>query len=368
MEGTKSRTVSSLGMFDMLKGVGMLMVVFAHTAELYPIDLSGGVSFSTFLLFIYREALMSAFYIASGYGFRQRSVGKCIQQQCKGLLKPYLYTALATGALHLALHYAFFGYLPGALTETARVLGGFALGLPHTASYFGVSIFSCGPMWYLITLVVGWILLDLLLNIFPERYINWAVLATMILGWATCLVWELPFCLSQGMTVVPYLYLGYLTKKRRWLERPLPRWCRWVLPLCVLAAAVGACVAHTTDSMPMGQWALGPFGILINGAIGFWAVYGFTRWKKGDGPVVRALEGVGRRSLLIFCVHTVEVIAVPWYLFAARFDGRPLLGLAVQYALSLALIGAVCALLVCRRQLADALLPSRHSGRYVSRH
>ena len=33
MEGTKPRTVSSLGMFDLLKGIGMLAIVFAHTAE-----------------------------------------------------------------------------------------------------------------------------------------------------------------------------------------------------------------------------------------------------------------------------------------------------------------------------------------------
>ena len=37
MEGTKPRTVSSLGMFDLLKGIGMLAIVFAHTAELYPL-------------------------------------------------------------------------------------------------------------------------------------------------------------------------------------------------------------------------------------------------------------------------------------------------------------------------------------------
>ena len=32
MEGTKPRTVSSLGMFDLLKGIGMLAIAFAHTA------------------------------------------------------------------------------------------------------------------------------------------------------------------------------------------------------------------------------------------------------------------------------------------------------------------------------------------------
>lgn len=34
METTKPRTVSSIGMFDMLKGAGMLSIVLGHTVEL----------------------------------------------------------------------------------------------------------------------------------------------------------------------------------------------------------------------------------------------------------------------------------------------------------------------------------------------
>ena len=85
MEGTKPRTVSSLGMFDLLKGIGMLAIVFAHTAELYPLGTNDVTPFA-FALFAYREALMAAFFIASGYGFRKRSIHKCIHQQLKSLL------------------------------------------------------------------------------------------------------------------------------------------------------------------------------------------------------------------------------------------------------------------------------------------
>ncbi len=35
MEGTKRRAANSLGMFDLLKGVGMLTIVFAHTGEFF---------------------------------------------------------------------------------------------------------------------------------------------------------------------------------------------------------------------------------------------------------------------------------------------------------------------------------------------
>ena len=182
METTKPRTVNSIGMFDMLKGAGMLAIVLGHTAELYPLQLEGGLSLTAFVGFIYRETLMAAFFIASGYGFRKRSISKCIHQQLKSLLKPFCYTAVFTTVLHFIIHYKTFHYLPGSMTESIKVAGGFLLGLPHTATYFGQEFFSCGPMWYLLALLMGWILLDVILNIFPEKYTHWAVLGIMLLG------------------------------------------------------------------------------------------------------------------------------------------------------------------------------------------
>ena len=62
METTKPRTVNSIGMFDMLKGAGMLAIVLGHTAELYPLQLEGGLSLTAFVGFIYRETLMAVLF------------------------------------------------------------------------------------------------------------------------------------------------------------------------------------------------------------------------------------------------------------------------------------------------------------------
>ncbi len=376
MKGTKARTVNTLGMFDLFKGIGMATVIFVHTAESYSIDLGGGLSVTSFLLFIYREALMSAFYIASGYGFRKRSVGKCVQQQLRGILPPFLYTALATAGLHLFLHHHFFGSWEVAVAESEKVLAGFLLGLPHTSDYFGMNIFSCGPMWYLLTMAVGWIILDILFNAFPERYIPCAVAVTAILGWGTCLVWELPFCLSQGMTVVPYLYLGHIMKKRRWLEQPRLPWLFPAAAVCMAVSAVGSILSGATDNMSMGEWTLGPVGIFVNGVIGLWIITLFVRLgSRCENALTHFLDGVGRRSLHIFCLHTVELIAVPWYLFAAQFAANPIVGLLAQYLLRCTLIAAGCLLLELRKRVASprtrkARLARRQERvqRYVARH
>ncbi len=60
---------------------------------------------------------------------------------------------------------------------------------------------------------------------------------------------------------------------------------------------------------------------------------------------MRFLEAVGRRSLNIFCVHTVEIIAIPWYLMVAKFSAQPVLGMWLQYAIALGSIWLVCELL-----------------------
>lgn len=359
VEGTRPRTVNSIGMFDLLKGAGMLAIVLAHTAELYPLEVSGGLSLTAFFPFIYRESLMAAFFIASGYGFRKRSLKKCIHQQLSSLLKPYCWTAFFTCVLHFIIHYKTFGYLPGTVGEAVKVLGGFLLGLPHTASYFGQEFFSCGPMWYLLALLVGWILLDLILNIFPESYINWAVIGTALLGWGTSLAWELPFCITQGMVIVPYLYLGFLAKKNHWLDQPLSRRMLLLLWASVVLIAVGALATQRTDCVSLAQWSLGPVSIFLDGAAGLLFIRLFLRWNQHSGRIVHALEAVGRRSLHIFCVHTVELIAVPWYLFAAKFADRPMLGLWLQYLISILSIALICALLQLRREISIRLFSAR---------
>ena len=352
MEGTRPSTVNSIGMFDMLKGVGMITIVLAHTAELYPMQISGGLSLTAFFPFIYREALMAAFFIASGYGFRKRSIGKCIQQQLRALLKPYCITAACTSLLHLLCHYMAFHYFPSSVTETLKVAGGFLLGLPHPPTYAGQQFFSTGPMWYLLSLMIAWILLDLILNIFPEQYINWAVLGTMLLGWGICITWEAPFCIGQGMVTVPALYVGYLAKKHKIFEQPLPPRLRGGMIAAALAVAALVLLTKSTDCVSMAEWTLGPVSILLDAVTGL-GILSIVIWfqRRVENVVTHAIQAIGRRSLFIFCVHTVELTAIPWYLMPQKFAAHPVLGMVLQFTLSLGSTLLICELLVRRRDL-----------------
>ena len=107
--------------------------------------------------------------------------------------------------------------------------------------------------------------------------------------------------------------------------------------------------------------------IFLDGAAGLLFIRLFLRWSRSHGPAVCFLEAVGRRSLNIFCVHTAELTAIPWYLLVAKFAERPLLGMWVQYAVSMGSIWLVQA----RRTLIIKLFPARRhtpSVHYTAKH
>ena len=280
----------------------------------------------------------------------------------------------AIGAAHFVIHYKTFGNWNNAVYETYKVLGGFVLGLPHTATYFGQEFFSCGPMWYLLALMIGWILLDIILNIFPESYIKWAVLGTMLLGWGISLVWEAPFCIAQGMVTVPYLYIGFLAKKKRLFEKKFRPLAILGLLAAALGVALGVLLTGKTDCVSLGEWTMGPVSILLDGIVGLGFIVLFMKVQRLlDNPITHLIEAVGRRSLYIFCIHTVELTAVPWYLMVQKYAAAPTKGLWLQYAVSLGSIFLLCEILLRRRDVMLKFFPARRRHfaehqRYVAKH
>ncbi len=151
----------------MLKGVGMLTIVFAHTGELYPMGDASHINPLTFFhvrlpripdggLFTLPAATVSAAPSASA--------SSSSSERCSSLTS----IRHCHHVFHFIIHYSLFHYFPTPPTRPSKVAGRLSLGLPHTTTYAGQQFFSTGPMWYLLSLLIGWVLLDAILNIFPR--------------------------------------------------------------------------------------------------------------------------------------------------------------------------------------------------------
>ena len=96
-----------------------------------------------------------------------------------------------------------------------------------------------------------------------------------------------------------------------------------------------------------------------------------------DNFITHGVQSIGQRSLYIFCIHTVELTAIPWYLMAQKFAGRESLGLVTHVAVSMGSILLICELLLRRRdwklqRTAARNAAARRAGpaqrRYAARH
>lgn len=357
---------SSIGAFDFLKGVGMLLVVCGHSfaqdslSDYYASDISPLMMFLLFLFLllfkVFQFGLMPAFLMISGMGFRPRPFGKCLKQQVEMILKPYLYVAAATVSIHLVVHYLCFRYFHDSVVESVKVAAGFLLALPHSLTIGGIQIFWCGAVWYLIALMIGWLLLDLVLQYVSDKWHHWSVAGIVFLGWLIGLIGTVPFCLSQGMIASGGLYLGYLMKKKKLTFLNT----RLFLPAAAASYVISLIADFTTgrvESMSEGVWLLGPVSIVLDFTVGLALVLLFQRFNafrdqknlKQFG-LYRWFVSIGRNSMQIFCVHTVEMIALPWYLFTEWWTGSPLVGGLILSAVRFSLILLICRILKAYRK------------------
>ena len=119
---------------------------------------------------------------------------------------------------------------------------------------------------------------------------------------------------------------------------------------------------------------MGPVSILLDGIVGLGFIVLFMKVQRLlDNPVTHLIEAVGRRSLYIFCIHTVELTAVPSNLMVQKYSAAPTKGLWLQYAVSLGSIFLLCEILLRRRDVMLKFFPARRRHfaehkRYVAKH
>lgn len=318
MEREYRNIKNSIGMFDLLKGIGMLIVVFGHTVSGYAADIMQNNNLIIAVLVIVyvtiAEIVIPIFLVISGYGFRKRPIKKCIKQQINLMLKPYLYVMIIDVCIYFCIHYACFHYWPASMIESLRVLGGFLFALPTAMTLFSVQFFSCGVVWYIFAMFLGWIFLDILMTVFSEKYWNIAVIFTMILGWTISLFGNLPFCLIQGLVATGYLYLGYKIKKSKAFFIKFSKSAYLAMIVFIFTEVAIIAGNRSIDNVAEAEWSFGPISMLLSALLAYIMIYLGLSLNNLECTGINILRIIGKNSLYIFCIHTIELSVFPWYL------------------------------------------------------
>lgn len=349
MNAKKGYVKNSIGMFDLLKGMAMVLIVFAHTLGLFALDVSSDrFSFSIVLagaLELGKSFLMPVFFVMSGFGFRKSETKKVVSAYLKELIVPYLIAVALTVILNTVIHYSFFKYLPGALGESLKLLGGSLLGTSVNVSLFNTTLFACGPIWFLLALFWAGIVFNIVLNVSSEKMLPAAVFAVSLAGWGLSYLKIAPWCISQGLVGVLFLYIGYTIKRKKVINEPMSGRTAVLSAVIIVIPNVLLTALRKSMNMADNLYPLGPVSYVFGGLFGILVLYGVVRLNRFGNPLLKGLKKIGYISLYFLCFHSVEMMAFPWYLVAERFADKIALGIAVIFVTRLAAVLICCFLL-----------------------
>ena len=312
MNTKELRPVSSLGMFDLLKGVAILSVIVFHTyswmvsTEDHPLFMIVTSTFSDLLVY--------GFIIAAGFGIRKRTIKKCALQLKNMFLIPYVLTGLATTFLYSFNFFFLSSSFSDTFREALRYIASYAIGVFPATSYLGYELQDIGAVWFIVALTGGWFILNLILKYSDGWKRNLLVLLTSIIGYygslhASVYGIPIPFCFFYMFVFVLGLYIGYLAKEKKWLEKRLS-------PIAVIFICLSFAVFVWEYNDPF--LFFGPLGFFTpyaTAAVSFGVVYLMTHINRRESPITDFFEIIGHNSITILCVHTVESIGMHWYWF-----------------------------------------------------
>lgn len=335
------RLNNHVGMFDFAKGIGMILVVLAHTITQYKIDSLPFLITIFYKLFF--NGIIPMFFISSGYGFRKQRIGKCFVQQARLILCPYCYVTLGIAIIFPCIHYAFFKWPRGALVEMMREVLAFILGVSSSESGIKIGpyeLYNCGPVWFLLTLMNSWIILNIIFQMKNEYLRVVFVLFLVIIGLVLCSFGIWFFCFQASLIATGYLYVGYILKKKSLLQKKLPFWI-YILLVIGWYLQVNFGEVRMNDN----YWKLGFLDMIMSVCSGLLLLKFALLCNRFKGMFSQGIRIIGRYSLWIMCVHTVESLCIPWYLFPDNFKSNPLVGFFIQFLLHGVIIFSGCYLI-----------------------
>lgn len=317
---------NTVGMFDLIKGLIMIMVMVNHTYGLLDIpddgefinELINQVSllglFIIFILKLFSEAAMPIMFILSGYGFRKMSNKKCILKNSKMLLIPYAITVFFITIIHFFSYYILYSGVISSLKQTISIFLGCLFGLPKDRYINNFRLICCGPGWFLLALIISNLIYNLLANHIKNK--NILLLSSFLvscLGWILSFAGPLPWALSQGLIAVFFVGIGHFVKKNKFLIYKSNNNLYSIVYYALIILYIIFVSTNNTFDMANDMYPFGPISIVANGLIAILFLKIFIRLNRFRGLISTLIRRIGRQSLYVLCIHTIEMVAIGGY-------------------------------------------------------
>ncbi len=274
---------------DVARGICIIAVIAGHM----------GISFVNQLVFLWH---LPVFFLLSGYFLRKSPFMITVKEKASRLLIPYYLTCLVI-----------------CLTAVLKAFIRKQDPVAEFISWAGASLYAAGDSWDHPFKIMGigaiWFLWALFIaiiitNFFAElKYAGLFIVLIAIAGWGSMEltgIW-LPLSIQAGMLASLYLYIGYKARKA---DLELQK--TGIIPGMIIGIAAAIGVQHfkgfwlVHDYMGNG-WIDFLFSICASIVIMIFAGY----ISENNNMIKPILMFFGRNSLVILCLHIVELDVLP---------------------------------------------------------
>ena len=276
--------------FDIMKGVGILAMIAGHT------DIPG------LLVKVIFAWHMPLFFLVSGYFFRPQSLIEAWRKNISALIIPYLLTAVVM--LILCMGYVAMGIDRDIIRAFAAIfIGAGSRGVPMLGEY------SIGAIWFLLAMFWCKIIYNYVSIRYSSRYKSGGVILSLsVLGTYAGTQTYLPTDVLQGVSAMLFFGIGHQMAKIG-IPKRISRWkmiCGFLLLTMSLYSSYVDGGKDVPLSMVRCHYTYYPVNVLA-ALFCIHVIYVFStyvvRWKY----VCQSLEYWGRISLLILCVHIIDL-------------------------------------------------------------
>lgn len=283
---------------DILKGIAIICVILGHLG-------SPRINRIVFTFHV------TAFYLVTGYFMNsRRSIKDFVKQKAKTLLIPYAVTSLVI-ILLAALEYGIFYGPARAANEAANwtYAALYGAGDTYEKPFY---IKQIGAIWFLWASFWGGVFLRKTIDAKPGQRIAAIALLFAIGCISSKIIW-LPFSIQAGCTATLFMYIGWLFKNNQSAWKGLSGETKTACVLCAVLLWFSFIKNFTSFWLvhcDVGNGVRDIVGSLCASGIVLLAACAIDRHME---HVARALSWIGRHSLLILCVHNIELNIIPWW-------------------------------------------------------
>ena len=303
---------------DMARGFCMLFVIIGHTLGNVSVEI--GTSFVLPLLFIF-SGMTGRF--SDNFGQFTKGALKSAKKLLVPPIAVYLISVILSLVTRLINGTAVLS--DSELAHPVNLIGTFLFQRCDDISLASVTIPQIGILWFFSTLYSLRLIFDLLVVILPKKIlpVGVAVISVCgaILGYFSI---PLPLNLDIAMTIVPFIYFGYLIGKILRDENLLKKYSShpvFAFIISFILYAITFLICHYNCDyyfeIASSKYPLYPLCIAMACFGSVATIYGFAMISSRT-TLLRPLGIIGFNTLYLYCIHSLDKFIKPIWSFTGN--------------------------------------------------